>query len=250
MRRASEEASLSEPRVEGTAALRRVVSRWEIVALVAQRRHRQRRLPAAGGGGGDPRGGERLGGGGGRLRGAAARALLRRGGELLRPPRRRLPLRPHRLRRPDRLRGRLDDLARARRLGGLALGRLRAGARLPAAGGARGSWDAALAIALPLLALTVDQRRRRQGGRAHRGRAGDRQDRPAAGLHRRRRLLPLPRRLGQRRRRADRRRGRSARRRCSCSSPTPASRTPPRRRASSRTRAATCPSPCSRRSSW
>ena len=33
MRRASEEASLSEPRVEGTAALRRVVSRWEIVAL-------------------------------------------------------------------------------------------------------------------------------------------------------------------------------------------------------------------------
>jgi amino acid transporter len=33
MRRASEEAGLSEPRVEGTAALRRVVSRWEIVAL-------------------------------------------------------------------------------------------------------------------------------------------------------------------------------------------------------------------------
>ena len=33
MRRASEEASLSEPRVEGTPALRRVVSRWEIVAL-------------------------------------------------------------------------------------------------------------------------------------------------------------------------------------------------------------------------
>jgi basic amino acid/polyamine antiporter, APA family len=33
MRAASEEASLSEPRVEGTATLRRVVSRWEIVAL-------------------------------------------------------------------------------------------------------------------------------------------------------------------------------------------------------------------------
>jgi len=33
MRAASEEACLSEPRVEGTAALRRVVSRWEIVAL-------------------------------------------------------------------------------------------------------------------------------------------------------------------------------------------------------------------------
>ncbi len=238
---------MSEPVANQSGpGFRRAVSRWEIVGFVRQRRDRQRGVPAAGRGRGDPRPDERVGGDPGRVRGAAAGALLRRGRQLLRPAGRRVHLSKGGLRRAGRVRGRLDDVARPRVVRGVALGRVRPGARLPLAADAGG--DRADARDHPAAsAADRDQHRGGQVGGADGGVPGDHEDTAAGGVHRRRPVRDV----------VDARRGtysaqtaRWGRRYCFCSSPTRGSRTPRRRPASSRTHSGTCRSPWSCRSSW
>ena len=102
--------------------------------LLGQRRHRQRRLPAAGGGGGRSSARQRGRGG---ARGFAVLLLVlcfAEAASYFDRPGQRLRLHPRGLRRSGRLRGGVDDLARPGLLGGVALGGVRAGARLPLAG--------------------------------------------------------------------------------------------------------------------
>ena len=208
-----------------------------------QRRHRQRGVPAARRRGGAPRTGEPVGCSRSRRGRGPAGSLLRRGRQSLRQARRRLRLHARGVRRVRGVRGRVDDVARAHRIGRVALERVRAGARVPLARRDR-RHDASARDRRPAGAPDLDQRRGREIRRADRGVPLDRQG-PAARVPDHRRAARRSTRARSSRSRLPARTCWGRRRSCSCS-PTPDSRTRPRRRGSTRTRNATSRSRSSR----